>query len=95
MTYGNTTIINNLTLKIPGNKIIGLVGSSGSGKTTILKIIAGITDYEGNVLIDSQNLKQCSYISIVNNIGYVSQHPKLFNKSIYYNINNVNNITTL
>ena len=36
--------------------------------------------------IDGQNLKDCTYESIVNNIAYISQHPKLFNKSILYNI---------
>ena len=85
--YGNTVIFNKLSLKIPSNKIVGLVGSIGSGKTILLKILAGITDYDGDVLIDSQNLKLCTYESIVNNIGYVSQHPKLFNKSIFYNLN--------
>jgi ABC-type bacteriocin/lantibiotic exporter with double-glycine peptidase domain len=86
--YENKYIFNDFSLDIKGQSIIGLIGPIGSGKTTILKLLAGIVDYsDGVILIDNQDLKTCTYQSIVRHIAYISQHPKLFNKSIYYNIN--------
>lgn len=85
--YGNKMIFNNFNLKIMGHTVNGLIGPIGSGKTSMLKMLAGIIDYQGEILIDNQNLKNCSYESIVANIAYIPQHPKLFNKSVYYNIN--------
>jgi ABC-type multidrug transport system fused ATPase/permease subunit len=94
INYGNNIILNNVTIQIKGHSVTGLVGSIGSGKTTILKALIGIISYNGDILIDGQILKDCSYESIVENIAYISQHPKLFNKSIYYNINYGSNYTT-
>lgn len=86
--YENKYIFNDFSLDIKGQSITGLIGPIGSGKTTILKLLAGIVDYsDGEILIDNQNLNQCTYQSIVKHIAYISQHPKLFNKSIYYNVN--------
>ncbi len=86
--YGENQIFHNLNLEFKGKSITGLMGPIGSGKTTILKLLAGIVGYtNGEIYIDSQNLKDCTHESIVNSITYISQYPKLFNKSIYYNIN--------
>lgn len=85
--YDNDTIFDGFNLQIKGHNITGLLGPIGSGKTTLLKVLAGITDYTGHVLVDGQLLENCTYESIVANIAYISQHPKLFNKTIYYNIN--------
>jgi ABC-type multidrug transport system fused ATPase/permease subunit len=87
LKYDNKQVFKNLNLEIKGATTTGLVGPIGSGKTTMLKMLAGIIDYDGEILIDGQNLKECTYESIVDNIAYISQHPKLFNKSLYYNIN--------
>lgn len=85
--YDGKSIFSNFSLNITGNSITGLVGAIGSGKTTLLKLLAGIVEHDGDVLIDNHNLKDCTFESIVDNIAYISQHPKLFNKSIYYNLN--------
>lgn len=87
LRYENKNIFENLNLTIRGNTITGMIGPIGSGKTTLLKTFAGIVDYTGNVLIDDQRLENCTYESIAENIAYIPQHPKLFNKTIYYNIN--------
>jgi len=86
LKYGEKVVFDNISLDIKGNSKVGIIGPIGSGKSTLLKILAGIINYEGNIFIDGQNLKDCTYESIVNNIAYISQHPKLFNKSILYNI---------
>lgn len=87
LRYGEKDIFSDFNMKIKGGNVTGLVGPIGSGKTTLLKILAGIAHYSGNVNIDGQNLVNCTYESIVDNIAYISQHPKLFNKTIHYNIN--------
>ncbi|VBB18987.1 ABC transporter [Yasminevirus sp. GU-2018] len=87
LKYEGKTVFSDFNLAIKGNTVTGLVGPIGSGKTTLLKMLAGITEYNGDVLIDNQPLAKCTYESIVENVAYISQHPKLFNKSIYYNIN--------
>lgn len=85
--YENKVIFDNFNYVIKGGTITGLIGPIGSGKTTLLKILAGILEYEGEISIDNQDLKKCSYESIVEHIAYIPQHPKLFNRSVYYNIN--------
>ena len=54
-SYGSHMVLNNLSLRFETNKIIGLVGPNGCGKTTLMKILCGlITDYYGDVKIDGQ-----------------------------------------
>ncbi|HHW45373.1 MAG TPA: ABC transporter ATP-binding protein [Clostridiales bacterium] len=54
-SYGSFMVLNNLSLKFETNKIIGLLGPNGCGKTTLMKILCGlITDYYGDVRIDGQ-----------------------------------------
>jgi len=86
LKYDEKVVFDDISLDIDGNSKVGIIGPIGSGKSTLLKMLAGITNYEGNILIDGQNLKDCTYESLVKNIAYISQHPKLFNKSILYNI---------
>lgn len=87
LEYENKMVFNKFNLNVKGGTTNGLLGPIGSGKTTMLKMLAGIIDYEGDILIDNQNLKQCTYESIVEHIAYIPQHPKLFNRTVYYNIN--------
>ena len=87
LKYENKVVFNKFNLNIKGGTVNGLLGPIGSGKTTLLKMLAGIVDYQGDILIDNQNLRQCTYESIVEHIAYIPQHPKLFNRTVYYNIN--------
>lgn len=91
--YDNNIIFNRINLEIHGGKIIGLIGPIGSGKSTILKCLLKIMNYEGSIYIDNQNLRDCSYESIAKNIAYIPQYPKLFNKTIIYNIGYGTNLT--
>jgi ABC-type multidrug transport system fused ATPase/permease subunit len=84
----------NLTLN-PGDKI-AFVGPSGSGKTTIVKLLLGfypITNAEGKIEIDNQEPSKLSLDSLRKHITFISQNTKLFDESIYYNINYGNNKT--
>lgn len=55
--YGNFLAVNDVSLNIEAGKIVGLLGPNGCGKTTLMKIVAGlINDYKGDVLVDGQSL---------------------------------------
>ena len=84
--YDKNIILDNISLEIKENSKTGIMGQIGKGKTTILKIIAGLVNYIGLVEIDNKNLKNYEYDSIIKYVGYASQHAKLFNKDIYYNL---------
>lgn len=80
-------ILNNINIKIENNKIVAIVGKSGSGKTTILKLISKIhSNYSGNISINGINLKRIENNFWRDNIGCIFQESKLYKGSILDNI---------
>ena len=80
-------ILNGITMHIPSGKTIAIVGSSGSGKSTILRLICRFYDSNsGAVLIDDQNTKDITINSLRSSIGVVPQDTVLFNDTLGYNI---------
>lgn len=74
-----------LTIK-PGEKV-GLVGHSGSGKSTFVKLIQRLYDVQdGQILIDGQNIAQVSQDSLRQALSLVPQEPVLFHRSLSANI---------
>jgi subfamily B ATP-binding cassette protein MsbA len=85
--YHKDIILNNINLKIPKGKSIALVGKSGSGKTTFVKLIPRFWDIiEGEILIDGVNIKNIKVADLRGMLGYVSQDPILFNDTFENNI---------
>ncbi len=90
-SYHEKTLFNNLSFEIEANKMVAIVGKSGEGKSTILKLINKSYDIDsGKIYIDSKNLKDLNEESIKNNISIVSQAPYIFNLSIKDNIRMAN-----
>ena len=81
-------IINNLNLKIPKNKIVGIYGKSGSGKTTLLDIISGlIKPSSGELLIDNNKINNQHLLrKLQNNLSYTSQRTTILNDSFIGNV---------
>jgi ATP-binding cassette subfamily B protein len=80
-------IFENFNLNIrPGEKI-GLVGHSGSGKTTFTRLLLRFSDIDGGqILIDGQNIAHITQDDLHRHIAYVPQEPLLFHRSIAENI---------
>lgn len=77
--YGDKTIIKDFNLSISKGEFITIIGSSGCGKTTILKMVnALITPEQGTVLLNGQNIKDMDIIALRRNIGYAIQGSMLF-----------------
>lgn len=95
-TTHSEKVIKNLTMKIPKGKKVAIVGKSGSGKSTISKIILGLyKPNEGQVIIDKHNIEKLNKQKVRKQIGIVPQDVKLFNKSIYENIRGNNEKITI
>lgn len=59
--YGNTTILDDISLEIQQGEIVSILGPSGSGKTTLLNMILGLTDAtEGQILFDNEDITNVS-----------------------------------
>jgi len=80
-------LFNNLTIAIPAGQKVGLVGFSGSGKTTFANLILRIFDVTGgSILIDEQDIKLVTQTSLHDAIGMIPQDPAFFNRSVIDNI---------
>ena len=78
-SYGNKTIVEEFNLLIERGEFLTIIGSSGSGKTTILKMINGLIKPEsGKVFIKNRNIEEENIIDLRRNIGYAIQGSVLF-----------------
>lgn len=85
--YGDTMVIKDLSFKLNGGKSYALVGSSGSGKSTIAKLISGFYKIDGGeIRIGGKSIDKYTKEVLIKNIAFVFQNPKLFAKSIYENV---------
>jgi len=91
----NRSILKNISLDIPAGKKIAIVGPSGAGKSTIGRLLFRFyNSNEGSILIDDQNIIDCSQYSLHKNIAVVPQDTVLFNESIFFNIQYADNTST-
>ena len=80
-------ILKNITLDLAPARMVALVGRSGCGKTTLIKLIAGLLEpTEGTILFDNVDLKTLNYRDVRRHIGMVLQENHMFNETIARNI---------
>ena len=82
-----TEVLHNISLSIKSGEFIGLVGKSGTGKSTLINLIMRMYDVEeGSILVDGIDIRDYSQESLRSQIGVVLQETFLFSGSIYQNI---------
>src|SRR5579862_1948515 len=90
--YGDFHALHDISLQIPEKKITALIGPSGCGKSTFLRTLNRINEtvknarYEGQVLLDGENVLELDVTKLRRRVGMVFQRPNPFPKSIYENI---------
>ncbi len=81
------SVLNNLNLEIPAYSTIGLVGFTGSGKTTLIDLMLGLLEpQDGELLVDERAIRGKHVIQWQKNIGYVSQDIFLIDDTVKRNI---------
>ncbi len=85
--YEKTNLFNNFNLKVKTNEKVALVGHSGCGKTTIVKLLNRFYDVDsGRILIDGEDIRDFKQESVRGETGIVPQECILFDDTIYNNI---------
>jgi len=86
--YDDTNeVLENLSLHIPKNKKLAIVGRSGSGKSTLFSLLLRFYDFKlGEILIDGVNIKEFDEDSLRKHISVIRQEPFLFNSTIKQNL---------
>jgi len=71
-TYGNSEVLKNINLEFSKGKVYGIVGENGAGKTTLFRCIAGLENYDGEIISDVNPLK--------NHLGLLLTDPFFFSR---------------
>lgn len=89
-TYdGRQPALRGVSFRVPKGASVALVGESGAGKSTILRLLYrfyDLKDNEGRILVDGQDIRDVTQASLRRAIGVVPQDAVLFNASLAYNI---------
>lgn len=89
-TYdGRQPALRGVSFRVPKGGSVALVGESGAGKSTILRLLYrfyDLKDSEGRILVDGQDIRDVTQASLRKAIGVVPQDAILFNASLAYNI---------
>ena len=92
--FGNKHVLNDISMRIPKNKITALIGQSGCGKSTLISCFNRLNDlydgckHDGEIIIDGQNInsRKVNVSRLRTNVGMVFQRPNPFPMSIYENV---------
>ena len=77
--YGVIEALKGISLEVNEGEIVALIGANGAGKTTMIKLIVGILDFEsGEILINKQNIKDIAREDLRKNVAIVLQDTVLF-----------------
>ena len=90
--YGPLQALHDIDLEVPAKRITALIGPSGCGKSTFLRTLNRINDniksthYQGQVLLDGQDVQEMDVTMLRRRVGMVFQRPNPFPKSIFDNV---------
>ena len=80
-------VLKNINLTIEPGDVVGIVGTTGSGKSTLVNLLLRYYDhYEGEILVDGVDIRDIDMKYYRANIGYVQQEPMMFHDTIFNNI---------
>ena len=83
----NKPVLHNISFRAKGGAIVAIVGPTGSGKSTLVNLIARYYDpMSGRILVDGQNTREVTLSSLRKNVGFVFQETYLFSDTIAANI---------
>ena len=86
-SYGEETILQNVSLTVPQNKVIGIVGKSGSGKSTLLKLLMRFWNVNnGDISVKGRSINNINTSQLRDMESYVTQETHLFHDSIKSNL---------
>tara|TARA_Y100000588_G_scaffold387755_1_gene486300 strand:+ start:364 stop:2094 length:1731 start_codon:yes stop_codon:yes gene_type:complete len=85
--YANVPVLKNLSAEIEPGSVVALVGPSGAGKSTFAKLIPRLYEISyGSIQIDGTDIRHFTKENLRSNIAVVTQHPVLFNDTLFNNI---------
>ncbi len=80
-------VLDDVTLTIEPGDVVGIVGTTGAGKSTLVNLLMRFYDgYSGEILVDGHNIQNFELSAYRGEIGYVQQEPQMFSDTIYNNI---------
>ena len=86
-SYSDTQVLRNVSLKVPAGSSLAIVGPTGSGKTTLVNLIARLYEApEGSLLIDGRPIRKYPLETLRRNMGIVPQETFLFSETIRENL---------
>ncbi len=93
-SYGSKVVLDEFCLSVSQGEFVTIIGSSGCGKTTVLKMVNGLIQPSGgDILINGQSIRQMDMIALRRNIGYAIQGSVLFpHMTVEQNISYVPNL---
>jgi subfamily B ATP-binding cassette protein MsbA len=87
LTIDSQAILRNISIDITNHAVIGIVGPSGAGKTSLANLISGlIHPTSGSISIGGKNLSDWNAVELQKRLGYITQEPVVFNDTIFNNV---------